>query len=64
MSALLDSWRPAIAERDVMEGELGASAMVRLPAKRPRPQITVILNWFDELRAKVPNEATRRRSYG
>ena len=28
--------------------------MTRLPAERPRPQITVVLNWFDELRAKVP----------
>ncbi len=25
-----------------------------LPADRPRPRIVVVLNWFDELRAKVP----------
>ncbi len=28
--------------------------MTRLPAERPRPRIVVVLNWFDELRAKVP----------
>ena len=28
--------------------------MTRLTAERPRPQITVVLNWFDELRARVP----------
>jgi hypothetical protein len=28
--------------------------MTRLPADRPRPRIAVVLNWFDELRAKVP----------
>jgi Tol biopolymer transport system component len=28
--------------------------MTRLPAERPRPRIAVVLNWFDELRAKVP----------
>jgi len=28
--------------------------MTRLPAVQRRPRITVVLNWFDELRAKVP----------
>jgi eukaryotic-like serine/threonine-protein kinase len=28
--------------------------MTRLPAERPRPRIAVVLNWFDELKAKVP----------
>jgi hypothetical protein len=28
--------------------------MLRLPDNRPRPQIALVLNWFDELRAKVP----------
>jgi hypothetical protein len=28
--------------------------MIRLPADRPRPRIVVVLNWFDELRAKMP----------
>jgi serine/threonine-protein kinase len=28
--------------------------LLRLPAERPRPRIQVVLNWFDELRAKVP----------
>ncbi len=28
--------------------------MIRLPDSRPRPQIALVLNWFDELRAKVP----------
>jgi hypothetical protein len=28
--------------------------MTRLPDSRPRPQIALVLNWFDELRAKVP----------
>jgi Tol biopolymer transport system component len=28
--------------------------MIRLPVDRPRPRIVVVLNWFDELRAKVP----------
>jgi Tol biopolymer transport system component len=28
--------------------------MTKLPAVQPRPQIAVVLNWFDELRAKVP----------
>jgi hypothetical protein len=28
--------------------------MNRLPADQPQPRIAVVLNWFDELRAKVP----------
>jgi eukaryotic-like serine/threonine-protein kinase len=28
--------------------------MTRLPAQRPRPQIRVVLNWFDELRDRFP----------
>ena len=28
--------------------------MTKLPPDRPRPQIAIVLNWFDELRAKVP----------
>jgi serine/threonine protein kinase len=28
--------------------------MTRLPADQSRPRIVVVLNWFDELRAKVP----------
>jgi hypothetical protein len=28
--------------------------MIRLPRDHPRPRIVVVLNWFDELRAKVP----------
>jgi hypothetical protein len=28
--------------------------MSRLPADRPRPRIVVVLNWFDELQAKLP----------
>jgi Tol biopolymer transport system component len=28
--------------------------MTRLPAERPRARIEVVLNWFDELRAKMP----------
>ena len=28
--------------------------MTRLPTTQRRPQITVVVNWFDELRAKVP----------
>jgi eukaryotic-like serine/threonine-protein kinase len=28
--------------------------MTRLPAHSPRPRIAVVLNWFEELRAKVP----------
>ena len=27
--------------------------MTKLPANRPRPRIAVVLNWFDELRARV-----------
>jgi hypothetical protein len=27
--------------------------MTRLPSTRPPPRITVVLNWFDELRAEV-----------
>ena len=28
--------------------------MTKLPSGQPRPRIAVVLNWFDELRAKVP----------
>ena len=28
--------------------------MTKLPAVQPRPRIAVVLNWFDEVRAKVP----------
>ncbi len=28
--------------------------MTRLPTEQPRPQVAVVLNWFEELRAKVP----------
>ena len=28
--------------------------MTKLPIEQPRPRIAVVLNWFDELRAKVP----------
>jgi eukaryotic-like serine/threonine-protein kinase len=28
--------------------------MIRRPTDRPRPRIVVVLNWFDELRARVP----------
>jgi hypothetical protein len=28
--------------------------MTKLPADRPRPRIVAVLNWFDELGAKVP----------
>jgi hypothetical protein len=28
--------------------------MTRLQPGRPTPRIVVVLNWFDELRAKVP----------
>jgi hypothetical protein len=28
--------------------------MIRLPADRPRPRIVVVLNWFDDLGAKMP----------
>ncbi len=28
--------------------------LTKLPTERPRPQIAVVLNWFAELRAKVP----------
>lgn len=28
--------------------------MAKRPASQPRPRIAVVLNWFDELRAKVP----------
>jgi hypothetical protein len=28
--------------------------MMRLPASPRPPQIAVVLNWFDELKAKVP----------
>jgi len=28
--------------------------MIRLPPERSRPRIHVVLNWFDELRAKAP----------
>jgi hypothetical protein len=28
--------------------------MIKPTAGQPRPRITVVLNWFDELRAKVP----------
>ena len=28
--------------------------MTKLPADRPRPRIAVVLNWFEELRAKSP----------
>ena len=27
--------------------------MTKLPTNRPRPRIAVVLNWFDELRARV-----------
>ena len=38
--------------------------MTKLPADRPRPRITVVLNWFDELRgAKVrPRQPVTRRT--
>ena len=29
--------------------------LTKLPGQQPRPRVTVVLNWFDELRAKVPN---------
>lgn len=28
--------------------------LIKLAAERPQPRIAVVLNWFDELRAKVP----------
>jgi hypothetical protein len=28
--------------------------MTKLPGEQSRPRIVVVLNWFDELRAKVP----------
>jgi hypothetical protein len=28
--------------------------MTKLPVQRANPEIAVVLNWFDELRAKVP----------
>ena len=28
--------------------------LLKLPPERRRPRIQVVLNWFDELRAKVP----------
>ena len=28
--------------------------MMKLPAEQSRPRIAVVLNWFAELRAKVP----------
>jgi hypothetical protein len=28
--------------------------MIKLPSEQTRPRINVVMNWFDELRAKVP----------
>jgi len=28
--------------------------LTKLPGEQPRPRIVVVLNWFDELSAKVP----------
>jgi hypothetical protein len=28
--------------------------LLKLPPQRERPRVNVVLNWFDELRAKVP----------
>jgi hypothetical protein len=28
--------------------------MTKLPGEKPQPWIVVVLNWFEELRAKVP----------
>jgi len=28
--------------------------MIKLPPEQTRPRINVVLNWFDELRTKVP----------
>jgi hypothetical protein len=28
--------------------------LLKLPPEQTRPQVNVVLNWFDELRAKVP----------
>jgi hypothetical protein len=29
--------------------------MTKLPSEAPQPRIVMVLNWFDELRAKAPN---------
>ena len=34
--------------------------MTELPVNRPNPHISVVLNWFDELREKVGGKAVRR----
>jgi hypothetical protein len=28
--------------------------MMKLPREQPRPRIMVVLNWFEELRARFP----------
>lgn len=28
--------------------------MLKLPPERERPRVNVVVNWFDELKAKVP----------
>jgi hypothetical protein len=30
--------------------------LTKVPRERPRPQIAVVMNWFDELRARVPSK--------
>lgn len=70
MDNSFDRLKQALADRYLLDRELGAGGMAtvflavsrdgerflmtRLPVERPRPRIAVVLNWFDELRAKVP----------
>jgi hypothetical protein len=52
-SAFSRSRPPAARSYDVSrDGE--RFLLLKLPSERSRPRINVVLNWFDELRAKVP----------
>ena len=44
-----------LADRSILERELGeAWPRFTWRTTRERPQVNVVVNWFDELRTKVP----------
>jgi hypothetical protein len=54
MAAPFDRLTEALADRYTLERELGSGGKLKLPPGRTQPRINVVLNWFEELRAKVP----------
>ena len=51
-----DRLKVSLADRYTIERKIGAGgrADVYLSGERFQPRIVVVLNWFDELRARVP----------